>query len=49
VTDEAGLFEAAGLPVRFVEGSTLNIKLTTAADLELARALLPRFVTEGDA
>jgi len=46
VTDEAGLFEAAGMPVRFVEGSRLNIKLTTPEDMELARALLPRFVTE---
>lgn len=40
VTDEAGLFETAGLPVRFVEGSRLNFKVTTEQDLALARALL---------
>jgi 2-C-methyl-D-erythritol 4-phosphate cytidylyltransferase len=40
VTDEAGLFETAGLPVRFVEGSRINFKVTTEQDLALARALL---------
>jgi 2-C-methyl-D-erythritol 4-phosphate cytidylyltransferase len=38
VTDEAGLFEAAGREVRIVEGSRFNFKITTADDLELARA-----------
>jgi 2-C-methyl-D-erythritol 4-phosphate cytidylyltransferase len=42
VTDEAGLFEAAGLDVAFVEGSPLNFKVTTREDLELAEALLAR-------
>jgi 2-C-methyl-D-erythritol 4-phosphate cytidylyltransferase len=40
VTDEAALFEAAGFPVHFVEGSARNFKITTAQDLELAEALL---------
>ena len=42
VTDEARLFESAGLAVRFVEGSPLNFKVTTPDDLRLARALLER-------
>lgn len=40
VTDEAALYEAAGRAVAFVEGSRLNFKLTTPADLALAQALL---------
>ncbi len=40
VTDEAALFEAAGLSVGFVEGSARNFKITTAQDLDLAEALL---------
>jgi len=40
VTDEAGLFEVSGLTVRFVEGSRLNFKVTTAEDLRLARAVM---------
>lgn len=40
VTDEASLFEAAGLPVHLVEGSRRNVKVTTREDLDLARALL---------
>jgi len=47
LTDEAGMFEAAGLPVHFVEGSPLNFKVTTKDDLMLARALLPHFVSKG--
>lgn len=39
VTDEARLFEAAGLSVAFVEGSARNFKVTTPDDLHLARAL----------
>lgn len=42
VTDEAALFEAAGLGVAFVEGSPLNFKVTTRDDLELAEAILAR-------
>jgi 2-C-methyl-D-erythritol 4-phosphate cytidylyltransferase len=40
VTDEAGLFETAGLDVAFVEGSPLNFKITTREDLHLAQAIL---------
>lgn len=47
LTDEAGMFESAGLPVHFVEGSPLNFKVTTKDDLLLARALLPSFVSKG--
>ena len=39
VTDEAGLFEAAGRAVRIVEGSRLGFKVTHPADLELADAV----------
>ena len=37
-TDEAVLAELAGHPVRLVEGDPRNIKITTASDLETARA-----------
>jgi 2-C-methyl-D-erythritol 4-phosphate cytidylyltransferase len=40
VTDEAGLFEVAGLDVGFVEGSPLNFKVTTQQDLRLAEGVL---------
>jgi 2-C-methyl-D-erythritol 4-phosphate cytidylyltransferase/2-C-methyl-D-erythritol 2,4-cyclodiphosphate synthase len=36
-TDEAGLAEQAGHPVRIVAGDADNVKITTAADLEAAR------------
>jgi 2-C-methyl-D-erythritol 4-phosphate cytidylyltransferase/2-C-methyl-D-erythritol 2,4-cyclodiphosphate synthase len=39
-TDDAGLAEWAGLPVRLVASSARNMKLTTAADIELAERLL---------
>ena len=45
VTDEASLVEAAGHPVVVVEGSPLNIKVTTKSDLkfaELALKVLPQ-------
>jgi 2-C-methyl-D-erythritol 4-phosphate cytidylyltransferase len=35
-TDEAMLFERKGIPVRIVEGSAENIKITTPGDLRLA-------------
>jgi 2-C-methyl-D-erythritol 4-phosphate cytidylyltransferase / 2-C-methyl-D-erythritol 2,4-cyclodiphosphate synthase len=38
-TDEAGLAEQAGHPVRVVEGDATNIKITTQADLPLAEAI----------
>jgi len=40
VTDDAMLFEQFGYEVAFVEGSRLNIKITTEEDLLLAQALL---------
>jgi 2-C-methyl-D-erythritol 4-phosphate cytidylyltransferase len=39
-TDDAQLVEALGHPVAMVEGGRENIKITTAADLELAEAWL---------
>ncbi len=42
VTDDALLMERVGIPVRVLEGSEDNIKVTTPHDLELARFLLNR-------
>jgi 2-C-methyl-D-erythritol 4-phosphate cytidylyltransferase len=39
-TDDAGLVELLGATVRVVPGEPRNIKVTTPADLELARALV---------
>ena len=39
-TDEAELMERAGNQVTMVEGSPLNIKITTKSDLKLAKAIL---------
>lgn len=41
-TDDAALVERRGQRVRIVEGSPLNFKITTFADLELAAAVLGR-------
>jgi 2-C-methyl-D-erythritol 4-phosphate cytidylyltransferase/2-C-methyl-D-erythritol 2,4-cyclodiphosphate synthase len=41
-TDEAALAEAAGYVVRVVSGDPSNIKITTSADLEVARAMSER-------
>jgi 2-C-methyl-D-erythritol 4-phosphate cytidylyltransferase len=38
-TDDAALVEALGATVRVVPGDPRNIKVTTAADFEVARAL----------
>ena len=38
-TDDALLIEKMGIPVRMIEGSESNIKVTTPYDLELARFL----------
>jgi 2-C-methyl-D-erythritol 4-phosphate cytidylyltransferase len=40
-TDDAGLVESLGATVRVVPGDARNIKVTTATDLEVARALAP--------
>jgi 2-C-methyl-D-erythritol 4-phosphate cytidylyltransferase/2-C-methyl-D-erythritol 2,4-cyclodiphosphate synthase len=39
-TDEAALAEAAGYPVRIVEGEMTNIKITTPDDLAIAEAIV---------
>jgi 2-C-methyl-D-erythritol 4-phosphate cytidylyltransferase/2-C-methyl-D-erythritol 2,4-cyclodiphosphate synthase len=39
-TDDAGLAEWAGLPVKLVASTSRNMKLTTAADIALAERLL---------
>jgi 2-C-methyl-D-erythritol 4-phosphate cytidylyltransferase len=39
-TDEANLMERIGQPVTIVEGSPLNIKITTQEDFKMAEALL---------
>lgn len=41
LTDEAGYFERAGLPVALVPGDPINLKLTRPEDLYLAEAFLP--------
>jgi 2-C-methyl-D-erythritol 4-phosphate cytidylyltransferase len=40
VTDDASLFERLGWPVRVIEASAANIKLTTPFDLTVAAAVL---------
>lgn len=46
VTDEAAAMEAAGYPVRMLEGRSDNIKITTRIDLALASCLLQATVTK---
>jgi len=46
-TDDAALVEWHGGPVAIVPGSPFNFKLTTPADLALARALLAAGLVEG--
>jgi 2-C-methyl-D-erythritol 4-phosphate cytidylyltransferase len=40
VTDEAGAIEALGLKPKLVQGSSGNLKVTYAEDLQLAEAIL---------
>jgi len=40
VTDDAQVFERAGLAVAATAGSVLNLKITTAEDVRLAEAIL---------
>lgn len=40
VTDEASLLESAGIPVKIVEGSETNIKVTLPEDLLLAETII---------
>ncbi len=44
-TDEVGLLQRAGHPVRIVEGDARNVKLTRPSDWALARALWPAWET----
>ena len=44
-TDEASILEAAGIPVRVVEGSERNFKVTRPGDLQVASALLQEQTT----
>ncbi|MCD4783918.1 MAG: 2-C-methyl-D-erythritol 4-phosphate cytidylyltransferase [Candidatus Eremiobacteraeota bacterium] len=39
ITDDSSVLEVAGFPVKTVEGSEFNIKITNTEDLELARAI----------
>jgi 2-C-methyl-D-erythritol 4-phosphate cytidylyltransferase len=41
ITDDCQLVEALGQRCAIVEGSALNIKITTQIDLKLAAAILP--------
>jgi len=41
-TDDAGLVERLGEPVHLVPGDPRNIKITTPADLDIARAIIGR-------
>ena len=38
-TDDASVAERYGIPLTFMEGERLNIKITTPSDLDIARAL----------
>ena len=49
MTDEAALVEHAGHQVRLVEGEPRNMKITTEADLALARELAQNVRPEGSA
>lgn len=40
VTDDAALFEKCDLPVKIVEGEETNLKITTPADLAIAKFIL---------
>ena len=42
MTDDALLVERTGVPVKIIEGSEQNIKITTPRDLELARFFLSK-------
>ena len=46
VTDDAAMVEHLGLPVVVVPGDATNIKVTTPADLAVARALIDQRESE---
>lgn len=41
VTDDAQLLELLGIPVKIVESSPINLKITSSGDLKIAEHLLP--------
>jgi 2-C-methyl-D-erythritol 4-phosphate cytidylyltransferase len=45
-TDDADLVEQLGVPVEIVEGSTLNLKITTPDDLKIASAVAAQVALE---
>ncbi|MDT0633103.1 2-C-methyl-D-erythritol 4-phosphate cytidylyltransferase [Rubrivirga sp. S365] len=45
-TDEVGLLQGAGYPVRIVEGDARNLKLTRPSDWALAEALWPAWMRD---
>ena len=47
-TDEVGLLQRAGYPVRIVPGDPRTFKVTRPADWRLAQALWPAWVESGD-
>lgn len=47
-TDEVGLLQAAGYPIRIVEGDARNVKLTRPSDWLLAEALWPAWEASGE-
>ncbi len=40
ITDEASIFESLNLPIKILQGSKLNIKITTPDDLIIARLII---------
>ena len=48
-TDDASLVERLGIPVRIVEGSYENIKITTPTDILVAEAIMARRISDSSA
>ena len=48
-TDDASLVERLGIPVRIVEGSYENIKITTPTDILIAEAIMARRISDSSA
>ncbi len=45
-TDEAQLVQSSGHPVKVVEGSSMNFKITTTSDFKMAESLIDRLPKE---
>ncbi|MPM53542.1 2-C-methyl-D-erythritol 4-phosphate cytidylyltransferase [bioreactor metagenome] len=43
-TDDASVVEAAGYPIRLIDGNPENIKITTPSDMRFAEAVLPSLI-----